>query len=233
MKCPPPDSLAEIAGLIDHTLLKPEATREDIRRLCREALQFSFATVCINPWNVSEAASILRGGSVRVCAVVAFPLGATLANAKRLEAEEVIRLGAREVDMVMNVGALKSGELEEVESDIRGVVGACHREGAITKVILETALLTREEKVRAAAAAQRAGADFLKTSTGFGPGGATVEDVRLLREVVGASMGVKASGGVRTWDDFQRLVAAGASRIGTSSGLAILEQARKTAPFTG
>ncbi len=226
MSFPVPKSLAEIARLIDHTLLKPEASRQDIQRLCREALQFGFASVCVNPWNVAESASLLRHSAVRVCAVVGFPLGATLPQVKRFEAEEAIRLGASEIDMVINIGALKSGETEAFEADIRGVVEASHRGGAITKVILETALLTQDEKIRASLAAQRAGADFVKTSTGFGLAGATVEDVRLIRETVGSAMGVKAAGGVRSWDDFQKMVAAGASRIGTSSSVAILEQAR-------
>lgn len=228
MSFPVPKSLAEIAGLIDHTLLKPEASRQDIQRLCREALQFGFAAVCVNPWNVAESASLLRDSAVRVSAVVGFPLGATLPQVKRFEAEEAIRLGAREIDMVINIGALKSGESDAVEADIRGVVEASHRGGAITKVILETALLTRDEKVSASLAAQRAGADFVKTSTGFGLAGATVEDVRLIRETISSAMGVKASGGVRSWDDFQTMVAAGASRIGSSSSVAILEQARRS-----
>jgi len=226
MSFPVPKSLAEIAGLIDHTLLKPDASRQDIQQLCRDALQFGFATVCVNPWNVAESASLLRNSAVRVCAVVGFPLGATLPQVKRFEAEEAIRLGAREIDMVINIGALKSGETEAVEGDIRGVVEASHRGGGITKAILETALLTQDEKVRASLAAQRAGAEFVKTSTGFGLAGATVEDVRLIREAVGSAMGVKAAGGVRTWEDFQKMVAAGASRIGTSASVAILEQAR-------
>lgn len=226
MSFPAPKSLAEVARLIDHTLLKPEASGRDIQRLCREALQFGFASVCVNPWNVAESASLLRDSTVRVCAVVGFPLGATLPQVKRFESEEAIRLGAREIDMVINIGALKSGETEACEADIRGVVEASRRGGAITKVILETALLTRDEKIRASLAAQRAGADFVKTSTGFGLAGATVDDVRLIRDTVGSAMGVKAAGGVRTWDDFQKMVAAGASRIGTSAGVSILEQAR-------
>jgi len=226
MSFPALKSLAGIAGLIDHTLLKPEASRQDIQRLCREALQFGFASVCVNPWNVAESASLLRDSTVRVCTVVGFPLGATLPQVKRFEAEQAIQLGAREIDMVINIGALKSGEADVVEADIRGVVEASHRGGAITKVIVEAALLTHDEKVRASRAAQRAGAEFVKTSTGFGPAGATAEDVRLIREAVGSAMGVKAAGGVRTWDDFQKMVAAGASRIGTSAGVAILEQAR-------
>src|ERR1700692_3073945 len=186
---------AGFAGLIDHTLLKPEASRDEIRKLCQEAAKFGFASVCINPWYVPLAAELLRGTKVKVCTVIGFPLGATLPQVKIYEAEESIKLGAQEVDMVINIGALKSGQDDVVESDIRGVVDASHRGGAICKVILETALLTHDEKIRAAMAAKRAGADFVKTSTGFGPGGATAEDVRLLRETVGAEMGVKASGG--------------------------------------
>jgi len=224
---PVPKSLAEIAALIDHTLLKPEASRADIERLCREALQHRLAAVCINPWYVPEAARLLRGSGVRACAVVGFPLGATLPQVKRFEADECIKLGAREIDAVINIGALKSGDAEAAEADIRGVVEAGHAGGAVVKIILETALLSREEKIQATQAVQRTGADFVKTSTGFGPGGATVEDVRLIREIVGSAMGVKAAGGVRTWEDFQKMVAAGASRIGTSAGVQILEQARR------
>jgi deoxyribose-phosphate aldolase len=225
MSDPVPSTPLEIAQLIDHTLLKPDATRDDIRRLCREALRFRFATVCVNPWHIAEVATILRGSDVRPCTVVDFPLGATSTQVKVFEAEETIRVGAREIDMVINIGALKSGELDACAADIRGVVEACHRGGAICKVIIETALLAEGEKIRASRAAKDAGADFVKTSTGFGPGGATVEDVALIRGTVGAGMGVKASGGIRTLGDLRRLVAAGASRIGTSSGVKIMEEA--------
>lgn len=221
---------ADIARLIDHTLLKPEATRDDIRKLCLEALKFGFASVCINPWNVSQAAEILRGSEVRVCTVVGFPLGATLPQMKVYEAEEALKLGAQEIDMVINVGALRSGLNDAVESDIRGVADASHRGGAICKVILETALLTTEEKVRGSLAAKNAGADFVKTSTGFGPGGATAEDVRLMRAVVGDEIGVKAAGGVRSLEDLQKMVEAGATRIGASASVKILEQARSAQP---
>jgi deoxyribose-phosphate aldolase len=221
---------ADIARLIDHTLLKPEATRDDIRKLCLEALRFGFASVCINPWNVSQAAELLRGSEVRVCTVVGFPLGATLPQVKMFEAEESIKLGAQEIDMVINVGALKSGQNDAVEADIRGVAEACHRSGAICKVILETAQLTTEEKVRGSLAAKNAGADFVKTSTGFGPGGATAEDVRLMRAVVGGEIGVKAAGGVRSLEDLQKMVEAGATRIGASASVKILEQARSAQP---
>ena len=221
---------AGFAGLIDHTLLKPEASREDIRKLCQEAVRFGFASVCINPWNVPLAAELVRGTKVKICTVIGFPLGATLSQVKIHEAEEAIKLGAQEVDMVINVGALKSGQDDVVESDIRGVVEAAHKGGAICKVIFETSLLTVEEKVRAALASKRAGADFVKTSTGFSTGGATAEDVALMRAVVGSEIGVKASGGVRTFDDLKKMVCAGATRIGASASVKIMEQAAGPAP---
>jgi len=208
--------IEEIAGLIDHTLLKPEASRDDIRKLCQEAAHFGFASVCINPWNVPLAAEMLRGTKVKICTVVGFPLGATLPQVKIYEAEEAIKLGAQEIDMVINIGALKSGQDDVVESDIRGIVEASHRGGAICKVILETALLTKEEKIRASTLAKRAGADFVKTSTGFSSAGATTEDVALMRSIVGPKIGVKAAGGVRTFEDLKKLVAAGATRIGAA-----------------
>lgn len=220
---------AAIAPLIDHTLLKPEASREDIRRLCAEAVRFGFASVCVNPWYVPLAAELVRGSRVKVCTVAGFPLGATLPQVKIYETEQVIKLGAEEIDMVINVGALKSGQDDVVELDIRGVVGACRAGGAICKVILETALLTVEEKVRACLAAKRAGAEFVKTSTGFGPGGATAEDVALMRAVVGAEVGVKAAGGIRTLEDLRKMVSAGATRIGASASVRILEEARGAA----
>ena len=217
---------ADIAGLIDHTLLKPEASRADIRKLCYEAVRFSFASVCINPWYVPLAAELVRGSAVKVCTVAGFPLGATLPQVKIYEAEEAIKLGAQEIDMVINIGALKSGQDDVVELDIRGVVEASHRGGAITKVILETALLTLEEKVRACVASKNAGADFVKTSTGFGPAGATAEDVALMRAVVGKDVGVKAAGGIRSLEGLKNMVSAGATRIGASASVRILEQAR-------
>jgi deoxyribose-phosphate aldolase len=216
---------AGFAGLIDHTLLKPEASRDDIRKLCQEAARFGFASVCINPWNVPLAAEMLRGTNVKVCTVVGFPLGATLPQVKIHEAEEAIKLGAQEIDMVINIGALKSSQDDVVESDIRGVVEATHRGGAICKVILETALLTTEEKVRGSIACKKAGADFVKTSTGFSTAGATVEDVALMRAVVGADIGVKAAGGVRSFEDLKKMVCAGATRIGASASVKIMEQA--------
>jgi deoxyribose-phosphate aldolase len=217
--------LQKIANLIDHTLLKPGASRDEIRKLCQEAAAFGFASVCINPWNVPLAAEILRGTKVKVCTVVGFPLGATLPQVKIHEAEEVIKLGAQEIDMVINIGALKSGQDDVVESDIRGVVDASHRDGAICKVILETALLTHDEKVRGSSAAKRAGADFVKTSTGFSTAGATTEDVALMRSVVGPEMGVKAAGGVRSFEDLKKMVSAGATRIGASASVKIMEEA--------
>lgn len=221
---------AGFAALIDHTLLKPEASREDIRKLCQEAVRFGFASVCINPWNVPLAAELVRGTKVKVCTVIGFPLGATLPRIKIQEAEEAIKLGAQEVDMVLNIGALKSGQDEVVESDIRAVVDVAHRGGAICKVIFETSLLTVEEKVRASLASKRAGADFVKTSTGFSTGGATAEDVALMRAVVGSEMGVKASGGVRTFNDLKKMVCAGATRIGASASVKIMEQAASSSP---
>jgi deoxyribose-phosphate aldolase len=217
---------SDIARLIDHTLLKPEASRRDIEKLCSEALKFGFASVCVNPWNVPLAAEMLRGSEVRVCTVVGFPLGATLPEVKIFEAEQAIKLGAQEIDMVINIGALKSGDDAAVEADIRGVVQACHRNGAICKVILETALLNTEEKVRGSLAAKNACADFVKTSTGFSTGGATAEDVRLMRAVVGGEIGIKAAGGVRSFEDLKKMVEAGATRIGASASIKILEQAR-------
>jgi deoxyribose-phosphate aldolase len=222
---------AGFAGLIDHTLLKPEATRDEIRKLCQEAARFGFASVCINPWNVPLAAELLRGTKVKVCTVIGFPLGATLPRVKIYEAEEAIKLGAQEIDMVINIGALKSGLDDVVQSDIRGVVEASHQGGAICKVILETALLTVEEKVRASIACKQAGADFVKTSTGFSTAGATAEDVALMRAVVGSEIGVKAAGGVRSFEDLKKMVCAGATRIGASASVKIMEQAGGGAPF--
>jgi deoxyribose-phosphate aldolase len=221
--------IKQIAGLIDHTLLKPEATHADIRRVCEEALQYSFASVCVNPANVAQAAELLRGSKVHVCTVAGFPLGATLSKVKAFEAEQAIARGAREIDMVINIGALKSGDGRSVEDDIRGVIDACHGSGAISKIILECALLTNEEKMRACRAAKAAGADFVKTSTGFGAGGATVDDVRLMRATVGPEMGVKAAGGIRTLADLNKMVEAGATRIGASASVKIIEEARAAA----
>ncbi len=220
---------ADIARLIDHTLLKPEASRKDVQKLCEEAVRFGFASVCINPWYVPLAAEMVRGSEVKVCTVVGFPLGATLPQVKVFEAEEALKLGAEEIDMVINVGALKSGQDDVVESDIRGVVEASHRGGAICKVIIEAALLTPDEKVRASMATKNARADFVKTSTGFGPGGATAEDVALMRAVVGGELGVKAAGGVRSLEDLKKMISAGATRIGASASVKIMEQAHSLA----
>ncbi len=217
---------ADIAALIDHTLLKPEASRDDIRKLCQEAVRFSFASVVVNPWYVPLAAELVRGSQVKVCTVAGFPLGSTLPQVKIYETEEAVKMGAQEIDMVINVGALKSGQDDLVELDVRGVVEASHRGGAICKAILETALLTLEEKVRASIACKKAGADFVKTSTGFGPGGATAEDVALMRAVVGSDVGVKAAGGIRSLEDLRKMVSAGATRIGASASVRILEEAR-------
>lgn len=212
----------DMARYIDHTLLKPEATAAEIDQLCREAAQYRFASVCINPTWVKRAAENLRGTSVPVCTVIGFPLGAGTSEIKAMEARRALRDGAREVDMVLNIGALKSGDHSLVLKDIEKVVDAAHEVGALCKVILETALLTDEEKVVASALAKKAKADFVKTSTGFGPGGATVYDVALMRETVGPEMGVKASGGVRTTDDAEDMIAAGATRIGASAGIEIV-----------
>ncbi len=213
------------ASLIDHTLLKPEAAESDIKKLCDEAAKFGFASVCVNPAWVKKAAEFLRGTNVPVCTVIGFPLGATLSDVKAYEARRAIFNGAREVDMVINVGALKSGDDCTVEDDIRAVATAAHENGVLCKVIIETALLTDEEKVRACLASKNAGADFVKTSTGFAKGGATVEDVALMRRTVGHALGVKASGGVKGLDDARAMFEAGATRIGASVGVKIAQEA--------
>lgn len=212
----------DLARYIDHTLLRPDATQVEIDVLCREALDNGFASVCVNPYWVKRSSEILRGSDVKVCTVIGFPLGAAASDVKAAETRKALRDGAREVDMVINVGALKSGQLDVVLKDIERVVDAAHESGAITKVILETALLTDEEKVIASSLAKRARADFVKTSTGFSGGGATVYDVALMRETVGPDMGVKASGGVRTAEDVEDMIAAGATRIGASAGVQIV-----------
>ncbi|HEV7905417.1 MAG TPA: deoxyribose-phosphate aldolase [Pyrinomonadaceae bacterium] len=218
-------SARDWASLVDHTLLKPEASEADIERLCGEAAQFHFASVCVNPTWVRASACHLRGTGVVVCTVVGFPLGATLGDVKAYETRRTIYDGAREVDMVINVGALKSGDDCAVEYDIRQVVEAAHEHGVLVKVIIEAALLTDEEKVRACLAAKRAGADFVKTSTGFAKGGATVADVALMRRTVGQEMGVKAAGGVKGLDDARAMVEAGATRLGASVGVKIAQEA--------
>lgn len=222
------------ASLIDHTLLKPEASEADIRKLCQEAAEFGFASVCVNPGWVKRACEFLRGSGVPVCTVIGFPLGATLPDVKAYEARRAIFNGAREVDMVINIGALKSGDDCAVEDDIRAVADAAHENHVLCKVIIETALLTDEEKVRACLAAKNAGADFVKTSTGFSKGGATVHDISLMRRTVGTALGVKASGGVKGIDDARAMFEAGATRIGASVGVKIAQEAEghKTAPST-
>jgi len=218
-------SARDWASLIDHTLLKPEASDQDIKVLCEEAARYHFASVCVNPAWVRAAACNLHGTGVPVCTVIGFPLGATYSDVKAYEARRAILDGAREVDMVINIGALKSGDDCLVEHDIRSVVEAAHEYNVTTKVIIETALLTDEEKVRACQAAKRAGADFVKTSTGFAKGGATVADIELMRRTVGADIGVKASGGVKNLDDARKMVEAGATRIGASVGVKIAQEA--------
>jgi deoxyribose-phosphate aldolase len=213
---------ADLARYIDHTLLKPEATVGEITRLCQEAAKFRFASVCINPGYVALARGLLKGTPVKVCTVIGFPLGATSTASKTFEAEQAIREGAQEVDMVMNVGMLKSGEFEYAENDIFAVVSTAKRYHALTKVIIEAALLTDDEKIQACVLARRAGADFVKTSTGFSKGGATVGDVALMRRVVGTAMGVKAAGGVRSREDALAMVASGADRIGASASVRIV-----------
>lgn len=216
-----------LAGLIDHTLLRPEATRAQIEQLANEALLMSFAAICVNPAWIPLAAERLRGSGVKVAAVVGFPLGATLTSAKRAEAEAAMLAGADEVDMVMNIGAMRSGDLDRVESDIRGVVEVCQAGRALVKVILENAFLSDKEKVTACQIVKRAGADYVKTSTGFAPSGALAADVRLMREAVGPEMGVKAAGGIRTLTDVLRMLEAGATRIGASASVAILAEASR------
>jgi len=213
-----------LSHMIDHTLLKADATQDEITQLCHEARTHGFASVCVNPSYVKRCADLLKGSNVLVCTVVGFPLGATSTESKVFETQKAIRDGATEVDMVINVGALKSREYELVERDIASVARACHAAGAILKVIIEAALLTDEEKVAASQLAKVAEADFVKTSTGFGPGGATTHDVELMRRVVGPKMGVKAAGGIRTYEDAQRMIAAGASRIGASASVRIIQE---------
>jgi deoxyribose-phosphate aldolase len=216
--CPASDGMA---SYIDHTLLKPEATRQDIETLCREAAQFCFASVCVNPNWVPLCRDMLRGSGVKVCTVVGFPLGAHLNDVKAYEARRAVEQGAEEVDMVINIGALKSKDYALVEQDIHGVVSAVGK-GTVVKVILETSLLNRDEKVMGCTLAKAAGADYVKTSTGFSTGGATVEDVQLMRETVGPEIGVKASGGIRTKEDAEAMIQAGATRLGASAGVKIV-----------
>lgn len=212
-----------IAALIDHTILKPEATAAEVRAVCAEARKYGFASVCVNPYWVPLVAAELAGTGVKVCTVVGFPLGATSTEAKVAEADVACRVGATEIDMVLNVGALRGGDHDSVKKDIHAVASAAHRAGAILKVILETALLDDSQKAIACTLAKLAGADFVKTSTGFSKHGATVHDVQLMRMVVGPEMGVKASGGIRTLGDLEAMTAAGATRIGASASVKIVE----------
>ena len=212
-----------IARLIDHTILKPEAIRDEVKTVCAEALRYEFASVCVNAFLVPLVAAELKGSAVKVCTVAGFPLGATSTAAKVAETRAALADGAEEIDMVINIGALRGGEPDVVQSDIRAVVEASHAAGAIVKVIIETALLTDPQKVLACQLAQTAGADFVKTSTGFSKSGATVEDIALMRRTVGPAMGVKASGGIRTLEDLRAMVAAGATRVGASASVRIVE----------
>jgi deoxyribose-phosphate aldolase len=212
----------EIAKIIDHTILKPEATEEDVKKICEEALKYNFASVCINPSNVELVAKLLKGSSVKVCTVIGFPLGANTMEVKAFETKDAIEKGAEEVDMVINIGKLKARDFDYVKKDIEAVVKAAEGK-ALTKVIIETCLLTDEEKTIACKLSKEAGADYVKTSTGFSKGGATPEDIKLMRSVVGEGMGVKASGGVRSTADALAVIEAGASRIGASASIAICE----------
>ena len=221
---------SHVAGVIDHTLLRPDATRQDIEKLCREAAEFHFATVCVNPAWIALAASRLRGTGVGVCSVVGFPLGATTPDVKHYETRRAIFDGATEIDMVINIGALKSGDLRTVERDIEAVVEPCRQCGVVSKVIIEAALLTDEEKITACTLSKAAGADFVKTSTGFASGGATAADVALMRRVVGSEMGVKAAGGVRDLEGLKAMVAAGATRVGASAGVKIVQETKGQKP---
>lgn len=214
--------IENIAKMIDHTLLKPEATKEQVQSLCEEAKEYSFASVCVNPTWVQFAAELLKGTDVKVCTVIGFPLGATTSETKAFETKNAINNGAKEVDMVINIGAMKSGNLELVENDILAVTNAAKGK-ALSKVIIETCLLTDEEKAKACELAVKAGADFVKTSTGFSTGGATVQDIALMRKTVGPEIGVKASGGVRSPEDAENMIEAGATRIGASSGVKIVQ----------
>jgi len=231
---PPPVSAEELARMIDHTLLRPEATSADIEKLCDEARRHGFYSVCVNPTYVAQCRTLLRGSPVRLCCVVGFPLGAQSPEIKALETRKAIREGATEIDMVINIGALKSKDEALVLRDIRAVVEACRDGRALSKVIFETALLTDDEKVRACELSMKAGADYVKTSTGFASGGATAEDIALMAKTVAPKkLGVKASGGIRTYDDAVRMIEAGATRIGASASVRILEEAKARAPQKG
>lgn len=217
-----PESAA-LTKMIDHTLLKPDATQDQIAQLCFEARKYGFASVCVNPTWVELCAQLLKGSQVKVCTVIGFPLGATAPEVKSFETQNAIDHGATEIDMVANIGALKARDLELVARDIRGVVNVAHGRGAIVKVIIETTLISDEEKTIVCLLAKEAEADFVKTSTGFAGGGATINDVALMRRVVGPEMGVKASGGVRTYEDAESMIKAGATRIGASAGVKIIQ----------
>lgn len=219
-----------IAGMIDHTLLKADATQAEIKKITDEAKKYEFASVCVNPTWVSYCAEQLAGTNVKVCTVIGFPLGAATSAVKAFEAKDAIANGATEVDMVINIGALKDGNDELVQKDIQAVLDAAKGK-ALVKVIIETSLLTEEEKVRASKLSVQAGADFVKTSTGFSTGGATPEDVALMRKTVGESVGVKASGGVRSKEDMDRMIEAGATRIGASSGVKIMEGGQSSSSY--
>jgi deoxyribose-phosphate aldolase len=215
-----------VAAMIDHTLLKPDTTRKDIEKLCEEAAQYGFASVCVNSSWVATCVGLLQGTAVKTCSVVGFPLGAMTSDTKHYETRRAIFDGAREIDMVINVGMLKSGDLRYTERDIEAVTGPCRESGVLSKVIIEAALLTDDEKIQACSLAKAAGANFVKTSTGFGYSGATAADVALMRRVVGDEMGVKASGGIRDFEGVKALVAAGATRIGASAGVRIVQESR-------
>lgn len=219
----------QLAKMIDHTLLRADATRNELTKLTEEAKQYQFASVCVNPGWVSYAAEQLKGTGVDICTVIGFPLGASTSETKTFETKDAIAKGATEVDMVINIGALKDGNDDAVEQDIRAVVEAAA--GTLVKVIIETCLLTDDEKVRACQAAVRAGANFVKTSTGFSTGGATPEDIALMRRTVGPDIGVKASGGVRSLEDMQKMIEAGATRIGASSGVKIMQGGQSTSSY--
>ncbi len=218
------DSITDkgLARMIDHTLLKPEATADEIKKLCDEARKYTFASVCVNPCYVALCSDLLKGTPVKVCTVIGFPLGANTTETKRFEAEQAIAQGATEIDMVINIGRLKQGDFDYVFNDVNKVVLAAKRSQAVCKVILETALLTDEEKVKACLICKKAGADFVKTSTGFSKGGATVGDIALMKYVVGSAIGVKASGGIRTREDADAMIAVGADRIGASASVKIV-----------
>jgi deoxyribose-phosphate aldolase len=217
----------DVARLIDHTLLRPDATAENIRKTCAEARQYGFASVCVNPYWVPLVAAELAGSPVKVCTVVGFPLGASATAIKVAEAQAAVSAGAQEIDMVLNIGELRGGNYDAVLGDIHAVVAAAHSSGAMVKVILETALLDDHQKIMACTLAKQAGADFVKTSTGFSTHGATEHDVALMRRTVGAEMGVKASGGIRTLEDLKNMVFAGATRVGASASVKIIEATRR------